>query len=376
MRGLVTSGLLVLLAAGTSEAQPTAASGDGAGAARGRGPPRRGRGLPGVAAGRRACPASPFSSRIYCDVSNLERQVRASGNPPELFVLRREVSERPCLGLYWGLFASRDEARARRLQGPGGACGPPARRRSPCRRSCLPGEPAPPRVATAPPAPVAGPRARRRPTVVPRRAASRRPSRRHWRRPRRPFAPAAGASPEPEDGPAPMPQAPSARVPALEIAAGYAYLHDDSFPGERRRLRDRLDPLGAARTSTGASASSARRARSTAADDRWTDRARRSRWTSASSALHAGLRYAHRGSGLATPYVQGLAGVTRSSVELAGRREVEDDFSIQPGAGVVFRLSDGVGLGLGGDYRLVFGEVDQRNEFRLHADLVFGIGSR
>ncbi len=92
--------------------------------------------------------------------------------------------------------------------------------------------------------------------------------------------------------------------------------------------------------------------------------------------VHVGLRYAHRSGGLVTPYIQGLAGVTRASVEVAGIREVEDDFSVQPGAGVVFQLSDSVGLGLGADYRLVFGEEDQRNEFRAHAELVFGIGNR
>ena len=92
--------------------------------------------------------------------------------------------------------------------------------------------------------------------------------------------------------------------------------------------------------------------------------------------VHAGLRYTLRHAGFVTPYVQALAGVTRSSVDLADLRTVEDDFSIQPGAGVVVRFSDSVGLGLGGDYRLVFGEENQRNQFRLHADLVFGIGSR
>jgi hypothetical protein len=92
--------------------------------------------------------------------------------------------------------------------------------------------------------------------------------------------------------------------------------------------------------------------------------------------VHAGPRYTHRHAGLVTPYIQALAGVTRSSVDLAGLRTVEDDFSIQPGAGLVVRLSQSVGLGLGADYRLVFGEESQRNELRFHADLVFGVGSR
>jgi hypothetical protein len=35
-----------------------------------------------------------------------------------------------------------------------------------------------------------------------------------------------------------------------------------------------------------------------------------------------------------------------------------------------------VGLGLGADYRVVFTGENPRNEFRLHGDLVFGVGSR
>ena len=49
-----------------------------------------------------------FSLRVavYCDLSNLEQHVRTSGNPEELFVLRRSVGGRPCLALFWGLFPS------------------------------------------------------------------------------------------------------------------------------------------------------------------------------------------------------------------------------------------------------------------------------
>ena len=92
--------------------------------------------------------------------------------------------------------------------------------------------------------------------------------------------------------------------------------------------------------------------------------------------VHAGPRYTHRGGGFAVPYVQALAGWTRTGVELAGVRRVEDAFSIQPGVGLHLRLSRSVGLSLGADYRLVFGEEDQRNELRAHAGLVFGVGSR
>ena len=47
--------------------------------------------------------------------------------------------------------------------------------------------------------------------------------------------------------------------------------------------------------------------------------------------VHAGLRYTHRRGGFAVPYAQALAGWTRTGVDLAGRREVEDAFSVQPG---------------------------------------------
>lgn len=168
---------------------------------------------------------------------------------------------------------------------------------------------------------------------------------------------------------APVSEAPS--VPVMELAAGYSYLHDDAFPvtggsfsagwilsacanlnhglgvvGEVNAQYKTVDVLGEAPF-----------------------------LNLGLLGIHAGLRYA-RHWGLATPYIQGLAGVTRSSIEETGIRRVEDDFSLQPGVGVNFRLSDRVGLGLGSDYRLVFGEVDQRNEFRFHADLVFGIGNR
>ena len=66
----------------------------------------------------------------------------------------------------------------------------------------------------------------------------------------------------------------------------------------------------------------------------------------------------------------------RTGVELAGIRGVDDAFSVQPGVGLNLRLSRSVGLGLGADYRLVFGELEDRNELRLHAGIVLAIGDR
>jgi hypothetical protein len=92
--------------------------------------------------------------------------------------------------------------------------------------------------------------------------------------------------------------------------------------------------------------------------------------------VHAGPRYTHRGGGVVQPYVQALAGWTRTGFEAAGARVVDDAFSIQPGVGLTVRLSRSVGLGLGADYRLVFGEIENRNEARVHAGLVFAVGKR
>jgi hypothetical protein len=91
--------------------------------------------------------------------------------------------------------------------------------------------------------------------------------------------------------------------------------------------------------------------------------------------VHAGPRYTLRRDGFVVPYVQALAGWTRTGVELAGIRVVDDAFSIQPGVGLQLRLSRKVGLGLGADYRLVL-EDETRNEFRFHAGLVLGVGRR
>jgi hypothetical protein len=93
-------------------------------------------------------------------------------------------------------------------------------------------------------------------------------------------------------------------------------------------------------------------------------------------AFHGGLRFTSRKNESVTPYFQALAGATRGAVKFLGESESETDFSIQPGAGLVIRLSDAVGLGLGVDYRLVFSEDESTNEFRAHAGLVFRLGRK
>lgn len=313
---------------------------------------------------------------VYCDVANLERQVRASGNAPELFVLRRSMEGRPCLALYWGLYPSRAAARtaAATIPVPLRAAG-----QSPVLVSQVlpPGAP-PPVPASAPPRPVPPVE----PVAPPPAAAV----------PARPepvaeapvveAAPVVPAAPSPAVREEPLPPMPTpaegrVRVPAMEITGAYSTLWDDALSenggnsffeaGWVLSLCGNLNrSLGVVGEVSGHYGS-----------DEVTDT------LGAPLALdrdllgvHAGPRYTHRGGGFAVPYVQALAGWTRTGVELAGQRVVEDAFSIQPGVGLQLRLSRSVGLSLGADYRLVFGEVESRNELRLHAGLVLAIGDR
>jgi hypothetical protein len=92
--------------------------------------------------------------------------------------------------------------------------------------------------------------------------------------------------------------------------------------------------------------------------------------------VHAGLRYTYRGGGRIAAYAQALAGWTRSGLEVSGRRELEDAFSVQPGMGLHVRLSASVGLAVGADYRFVFGDEQDRGEVRFHAGLVIAAGER
>jgi hypothetical protein len=367
MRGLVTSGLLVLLAVGIGEARPQQAA-----AATGRERLAAADPLGAADAFQQALRAGDLSRftvqlAVFCEAANLERQVRASGNPPELFVLRRQVGDRPCLGLYWGLFASRDAARAAVASVPGALQAPG---QLPVALLALvpPGVPAPSRVAAAPPAPTAAPR---EPIPAPQAVPPSEPE-------AMPAAPAAvSAAPPPPLVEPPVPFAPasvpsSVRVPAVELAAGYAWLDDDAFPVTGGSFEAGWILTGSANLNGSLGVVG-----EVNAEYRTEDMLGGAPYRNLGLlGVHAGLRYALRRGWVATPYVQGLAGVTRSSLEGADSRAVEDDFSVQPGAGLVFRLSDSVGLGLGADYRLVFGEERQRNEFRLHGDLVFGIGSR
>jgi hypothetical protein len=88
-------------------------------------------------------------------------------------------------------------------------------------------------------------------------------------------------------------------------------------------------------------------------------------------ALHGGVRVTGRGD--LRPYAQLLAGLTRSTVSVSGMGSSVNDFSLQPGVGLMLPLGNAIALGIGGDYRLVFTEVEKTTELRAHVGLVFQI---
>lgn len=310
---------------------------------------------------------------VYCDLSNLEQHVRSSGNPAELFVLRRSVDGRPCLALYWGLFPSRAAARAALASVPA-ALRTPGRLPVAVAEILPPGPPPPLQVAAAPsPAPSA------EPVVEPSVAA---PPVSDAPEPRPAPVAEAVASPPPAVAEGPLPAVPvqqggGGRVPAMDVTAAWSALWDDAFSEdggdgfqELGFLLSLSAPLNRSLSVVGEASGHY------GSDDLAGALGVPLTLDRDILGVHAGPRFTHRGGGRAEPYVQALAGWTRTGLELAGLREVEDSFSIQPGVGLNLRLSRSVGLGLGADYRLVFGEEENRNEVRLHAGLVFAIGDR
>jgi hypothetical protein len=376
MKRQVAAGVLGLVVAVGVEAQPLDAPGT---LARGRELTIQGD-LLGAAdafhAALRGGPAGRHTVRVgvFCDIANLERQVRASGNAPELFVLRRSVGGRPCLALFWGLFPSRAAARAAiatipvPLRAPGQASVLVSEVLPPGAPPTVAAAPAPPAVAPvespAPPAAVAA--AAPEPAPEPVAAA-----------PQAPVAvePApAAVSPVAAPPPAAEPGTPG--VPALEITAAYSGLWDDALSEDGGdgflEAGWALSLCGNVTRSLGIVGEVSGHYGS---DDLLDAVGAPLPVDYDVLGVHAGPRYTLRRDGFVVPYVQALAGWTRSGVESARQRVVEDAFSIQPGVGLNLRLSRRLGLGLGADYRLVL-EDESRNEVRFHAGLVLGIGGR
>jgi hypothetical protein len=318
---------------------------------------------------------------VYCDIANLERQVRASGSPPELFVLRRAVAGRPCLALFWGLFPSRAEARAAVPTIPAALR---ASGQSPVTVSSVlpPGEPPPSRVATTPPpapppepiapAPAAPPEAEPEPAAEP-------------------APPVAEPTAPPPVEPAPSAAPPavqeeraptgasedSVRIPAMEVTVAWSGLWDDAFSRDGGDGLYELGWLVSLCANMNRSLGIVGEASGHYTSDDILDTVGAPLAVDRDLlGVHAGVRYTLARGGRAMPYLQALGGWTRSGFEVAGGREVEDAFSIQPGVGLHLQLSRSAGLALGADYRLVLGREENRNEVRFHAGLVFAVGDR
>ena len=167
--------------------------------------------------------------------------------------------------------------------------------------------------------------------------------------------------------------------PKAEISLGYSYLYDDSFDGTDVSGSFPLGWMASVNFNVNswlgivADVSGSYKSENTVMDINLDEG-----FDFSVHGLHGGFRISGHKSQSATPYVQALAGVTRgsvgSSVAGVGVAVSETDFSFQPGLGVIVRLSDSIGIDLGGDYRMVFSEGVTTNEFRAHGGIVFRLG--
>jgi Outer membrane protein beta-barrel domain len=87
-----------------------------------------------------------------------------------------------------------------------------------------------------------------------------------------------------------------------------------------------------------------------------------------------GLRFSHRGDS-ANVYLQVLAGAARGTVEFFDESDSVTDFALQPGVGLELGTG-GIGLRVGGDYRRIFSEGENANQWRATAAIVFRMGQR
>lgn len=91
-----------------------------------------------------------------------------------------------------------------------------------------------------------------------------------------------------------------------------------------------------------------------------------------------GPRVSARLPGSVTPFGQVLVGGVRGTVSVLGESDSSTEFGLQLGGGVDFWVRPRLGLRIGADYRRVFIEEAEEglNEFRFHAGIVLGVGTR
>ena len=89
----------------------------------------------------------------------------------------------------------------------------------------------------------------------------------------------------------------------------------------------------------------------------------------------AGPRFTARGSSAVTPFFHVLVGGARSSVSvLFTEVGSTTELAVQPGGGVDFWVAPNFGIRVGGDYRRIFIEDDNADQFRFHVGVVVSGG--
>ncbi len=413
MRRLVIASLLGLLAIGAAAADPQAESrpGGSGSLARGGALLSAGRYLEAADAFKEdlAGAASKFTVQVavYCDVAYLERHLRTSGVPRDLFLLHRTVRDQDCFGLYWGLFDSRTSAAAASRAAPPAAQTPdrmtaavaavlasiPAS--APRAARAAPSAASPPPATSARGAGARGVGTRALDPIEPEEAPSP-PTSQSGAAP--PTLPPERSSPPPPathalESPTKPADALTVTSPIVELAFGYAYLWDDSlslkdfginqsfklgaFFSVTVNVSRRLGLVGEVSLHDGSLAVS-----EPAAITPFGKQASPLAGVNPSvQAFHAGVRYTDHDDRVVTPYAQVLVGATRYS------RSVSDQgtsvtaslthTSVQPGLGIAGRISDTVAIDAGVDYRWVIQpDEPDANQFRAHAGLVVRLGRR
>lgn len=406
----MTASLLGFCAIGDAAPEPQAAtrpSGNG-GLARGSALLSAGRYLEAADAFKEdlAGAASKFTVQVavYCDVAYLERHLRTSGVPLDLFLLHRTVRDQDCFGLYWGLFDSRTSAAAASRAAPPAAQTPD--RLTAAVAAVLASTPASaPRTARAapsapPPTPATSARGAGARALEPIQPADTPPPPTGLSGTASPPLPVERSSPPPpstrvSESPTTPADAQTVTSPRVELAFGYAYLWDDSLKNSEINqsfklgalvsvtvnVSRRLGLVGEVSLHDGSLAVFALPA---AISPFGNGRRTENPLTGVNptvQAYHAGVRYTDRDDRIVTPYVQLLVGATRYSVSVSDQgTSVTASLthtSFQPGLGIAGRISDTVAIDAGIDYRWVIQpDEPDANQFRFHAGLVVRLGRR
>lgn len=161
-------------------------------------------------------------------------------------------------------------------------------------------------------------------------------------------------------------------TPSIEFGAGYAYLRDEGSSGvaDSENL-----PLGWYADIAGNLSDSLGLVAEVSGSYKTFDSGGPDEFKISFQSLMGGPRLSRRGDG-ANFYAQVLAGGTRVKVSDPFSEDSITKFALQPGVGLDFRVSDGLAVRIGGDYRLIFFEGEKGKQWRATAGLVFRSGSR